>query len=276
MPTPVLVQPGSAVDLAQIDTRADGGIERSEAEAQLEAFQRELDELQELLYAADDHALLVVLQGMDTSGKDGVIRNVFGRVSPLGCSVAAFKVPTSTELAHDFLWRVHQETPPRGHITIFNRSHYEDVVVVRVKELVPEAVWRARYEPINRFEKLLVESNTIVLKFFLHISLEEQEERLHKREQDVRKAWKLAPGDWRERRRWKEYMQAYEEALTRCSTTWAPWRIVPSDRKWYRDLVIAETIVTGLRAYRDGWLAKLARVGEERKAELTALRSSSG
>lgn len=273
MPTPLVVQPGSSVNLAHVDTRADGGLERSAAKEQLEAYQRELDELQELLYAADDHALLVVLQGMDTSGKDGVIRSVFSRVSPLGCSVASFKPPTSTELAHDFLWRVHQATPPRGHITIFNRSHYEDVVVVRVKELVPEATWRARYEHINGFERLLVESNTIVLKFFLHVSPEEQEERLRKREEDMRKAWKLDPDDWRERRRWSDYMKAYEEAFARCSTEWAPWHIVPSDRKWYRDLVVAETIVGTLRTYRDAWLAKLSRMGEARKAELAAVRS---
>jgi PPK2 family polyphosphate:nucleotide phosphotransferase len=268
------VEPGSNVQLKDYDPRHNAGLNKAATEAAFPKLAQEIDELQELLYAAGTHSLLVVLQGMDTSGKDGTIRNVFGEVDPLGCQTVSFKVPTEEELAHDFLWRVHRQTPGRGQLTVFNRSHYEDVLVVRVHSLVPEAVWRKRYEQINHFEQLLVENDTILLKFFLHISKEEQEQRLLEREKDVTKAWKLAVGDWKEREHWDAYQQAYEDALAGCSTEAAPWHIVPADRKWYRNTAIATTIIEALQPYKKIWLEKLAQVGEKAKAELAAYRAS--
>ncbi len=267
------VAPGSKVDLAAIDPRSNGNLERAVAEAEFDALTTEIDDLQELLYGAGTHSLLVIMQGMDTSGKDGTVRKVFSKVSPLGSYVYSFKVPTEEELSHDFLWRVHRVTPRRGLIGIFNRSHYEDVLVVRVHGLVPEPVWRARYRMINDFEHLLASSNTIILKFFLHISREEQEERLLAREKDVEKAWKLSAGDWREREHWDDYMAAYTEALERCSTADAPWHIVPADRKWFRNYAVARTVVETLRPYAQDWLAYLGKVGEQRLAELRAYRA---
>ena len=266
------VKPGTPVDLAQIETRQAGGLTKDEGAERLKALTAELADLQELLYAAGDRALLVLLQGMDTSGKDGTVRDVFADVSPIGMQVVGFKAPTAEELAHDFLWRVHQKVPARGMIAVFNRSHYEDVLVVRVHELVPEAVWRPRYEQINNFESLLVENNTIVVKFFLHISKEEQEERLHAREEEVTKAWKLAAGDWEERAYWDDYQEAYAEALSRCSTAAAQWNIVPADQKWFRNIVVAETLVETLRPFRDEWLSDLEERGKEELAKIKALR----
>ncbi len=270
------VAPDSKVDLAAIDPRSNGNLERAVAEAEFDALTTEIDDLQELLYGAGTHSLLVIMQGMDTSGKDGTVRKVFSKVSPLGSYVYGFKVPTEEELAHDFLWRVHRVTPRRGMIGIFNRSHYEDVLVVRVHGLVPEPVWRARYRMINDFEHLLASSNTIILKFFFHISKEEQEERLLAREEDVEKAWKLSAGDWREREHWDDYMAAYTEALERCSTADAPWHIVPSDRKWFRNYAVARTVVETLRPYAQDWLAYLGKVGEQRLTELRAYRTEGG
>lgn len=265
------VEPGKKLDLAKIATRYQGDLKRQDAEEQLDALTSELSDLQEMLYAADTHSLLVVLQGMDTAGKDGTIRNVFSKIEVLGARMADFKTPSTRELAHDFLWRVHQQAPKRGEIVVFNRSHYEDVLIVRVKELVPEQVWRKRYRQINDFERLLAENNTIILKFFLHISKDEQKERLLEREQDVRKAWKLAPGDWAERHFWDDYQEAYADALRECATDYAPWYIVPADRKWYRNLVVANTIVQTLRGYADGWQAVLERMNKERLAELASV-----
>jgi len=270
------VAPGSKVDLAAIDPRSNGNLERAVAEAEFDALTTEIDDLQELLYGAGTHSLLVIMQGMDTSGKDGTVRKVFSKVSPLGSYVYSFKVPTEEELAHDFLWRVHRAIPRRGLIGIFNRSHYEDVLVVRVHGLVPEPVWRARYRMINDFEHLLASSNTIILKFFLHISKEEQEERLLAREQDVEKAWKLSAGDWREREHWDDYMAAYTEALERCSTAEAPWHIVPADRKWFRNYAVARTVVETLRPYAKDWLAYLGKVGAQRLEELRSYRAEQG
>ena len=258
----VRIPEGGPVDLAAIDTRADGGLSKSEGEARFEALAAELGDLQELLYAAGSHALLVVLQGMDTSGKDGALRNVFREMDPQGVRAVPFKAPTPLELGHDFLWRVHREVPERGMVVVFNRSHYEAVLVERVRELVPEATWRARYDHINAFERLLAENGTVVRKFYLHISQAEQEERLLERETDITKAWKLNPGDWIERRTWDRYIAAYEEALARCSTEAAPWYVVPADRKWFRNLTMAEVLVEMLRPLRDGWLATLRERGE--------------
>lgn len=261
------------VELRKIDTREDGGLKREDGERLIVPLVEELVELQELLNAAGEHAVLVVLQGRDASGKDGTIRSVFGPLNSIGCRVASFKVPTKPELAHDFLWRVHAETPARGDICVFNRSHYEDVLVARVHKLVPEAVWRKRYDHINAFEGLLADARTIVLKFCLHISREEQEARLIKREQDASKFWKLSVGDWQEREHWDAYTAAYEDAIGRCATEYAPWYVVPADRKWFRNLAIAEALVEALRPHRAGWLEKLENVGREEKRLIEAHRA---
>jgi PPK2 family polyphosphate:nucleotide phosphotransferase len=205
-----------------------------------------IDQLQDVLYAEGKRALVVVLQGRDTSGKDGTIRKVFGPLDPLGIVVTSFKAPTPIELAHDYLWRVHQAVPPKGTIGVFNRSHYEDVLVVRVHALVPEPVWRARYEQINQFERILADNGVTLLKFFLHISREEQRERLLARLEDPAKHWKFSPGDLAERDRWDEYTAAYEEAIARTSTAEAPWFVVPADKKYLRDLLVAQVVADTL------------------------------
>ena len=237
------VSPGEKIDLARRDPRHAGGVEgKEEAAERLAAAQQRLQELQERLYADNRHGLLVVLQGMDTSGKDGTIKKVMAGVNPVGTRVVSFKVPSELELDHDFLWRVHKEVPRRGEIAIWNRSHYEDVLVVRVKNLVPEEVWKARYERINEFEKMITEGGTVIVKLFLHIGKDEQKERLQERLDDPTKHWKFNPGDLEERKRWDDYVAAYEAALSRCSTKDAPWYVVPADRKWYRNVVVAEIL----------------------------------
>lgn len=203
-----------------------------------------LMELQELLYAEGKHKLLIVLQAMDTAGKDGTIRKVFGCLNPQGAHVASFKGPTSLELAHDYLWRIHRHTPGAGEIAIFNRSHYEDVLVVRVRELVPPERWERRYAQIADFERMLCEEGTTILKFFLHIDRDEQKRRLEARLEDPEKHWKFDAGDLAERKFWDGYMEAYETALVRTSTAAAPWYVIPANHKWYRNLVIGR-IVTG-------------------------------
>jgi PPK2 family polyphosphate:nucleotide phosphotransferase len=205
-----------------------------------------LDALQEALYAQGRHRLLVVLQAMDAGGKDGVIRSVFEGVNPQGVRVHCFKQPTSVELAHDFLWRVHPHVPGNGEIAIFNRSHYEDVIVARVQKLVPKAQWRARYRHIVEFERMLADEGTVIRKFFLHISGAEQRERLQERIDDPKKRWKFQAGDLHERARWGDYMAAYSDALRATSTDFAPWYVVPADRNWYRDLIVAEVLVDTL------------------------------
>ncbi len=222
------------------------------------------------------HSLLVVLQGMDTSGKDGTIRHVFSQVNPQGCEVRSFKAPTNREQAHDFLWRIHRGTPGRGIITIFNRSHYEDVLVVRVHNLVPEKVWSRRYVAINNFERLLAQNGMIILKFYLHISNEEQEKRLLARQKDKTKAWKLSAADWAERKYWGAYQEAYEDALSRCSTDEAPWYIVPANKKWSRDLLVARTLVDTLRQYKDQLLDKLVLRGEQELARIEQIQKPAG
>jgi PPK2 family polyphosphate:nucleotide phosphotransferase len=262
------------IKLADFDAEEDAGLKRQEAEKKTAGILEELGELQELLYACRSQSVLVILQGRDTSGKDGTIRNVAGPLNSQSCTVSSFKIPTEEELAHDFLWRVHGETPPAGDIKIFNRSHYEDVLVVRVHELVPEKVWRPRYEHINAFERLLADSDTIILKFYLHISKEEQKKRLLKREQDPIKSWKLSVGDWKEREYWDDYTKAYEEALNHCSTKHAPWFIVPADKKWFRNLVVAETLRDALKPFKEEWLKHLEELGQERKKEIDEYRRS--
>jgi len=262
------------IKLKDFDPGEDAGLTREEGAEKLAELCSELTRLQELLYAAGDYSALVVLQGRDTSGKDGTIKTVMGPLNSLGCSVASFKVPTERELAHDFLWRVHQNTPAKGEITIFNRSHYEDVLVARVHKLVPEKVWRGRYDHINAFEKLLADNDTVVLKFYLHISREEQEERLLEREQDRTKYWKLSVGDWKEREHWNAYTRAYEDAINQCAAPHAPWFIVPANKKWFRNLAVAEAIVAALKPFENDWLKKLDEVGRREKALIEEFRNS--
>ncbi|MBV9848045.1 MAG: polyphosphate kinase 2 family protein, partial [Armatimonadetes bacterium] len=249
------------VDLSDYDPDDTGKADKDTGKIALAELGHELDELQEWLYAAQKHSVLIVLQGLDTSGKDGTIAHVMSTINPQGCDVASFKIPTPLEQAHDFLWRVHQKAPARGMMTIFNRSHYEDVLVTRVHNLIKKDVWEARYDEINNFEKLLTGNDTIILKFFLHISKKEQEERLLAREKDDEKAWKLSPGDWEERQYWKEYQAAYAEALSHTATKHAPWYIVPANHKWFRNLAIAEAIVSTLRPYKDEWQEALKKLG---------------
>ncbi len=244
------VKPGKKVDLTDWDPGETSNFDgkKDKGEKHLQDLNEKLETLQEMLFAEHKHKILVVLQGMDTSGKDGVIRHVFEGVNPQGVRVAGFKVPTEMELDHDYLWRVHREVPGKGEIVIFNRSHYEDVLVVRVHELVPPEIWKRRYDQINAFEKMLAEEGVLIRKFFLHISKEEQKERLQARLDDPKKQWKFRIGDIKERKRWGEYRKAYEDVLERTSTDWAPWYIVPSDKKWYRNLVIGSILVETLES----------------------------
>ncbi len=213
----------------------------------LQKLNAELELLQEQLYAEGKRRLLIVLQAMDTGGKDGAIRAVFEGVNPQGVKVASFKTPTPVELAHDYLWRVHQQTPGKGEIVIFNRSQYEDVLVVRVHNLAPEEVWSKRYQHIREFERLLADEGTTILKFYLHIDLEEQAERFLARVEDPTKQWKFNPGDLDERARWDDYMKAYEDMLNQTSTAWAPWYIIPSNKKWYRNWLISKIVIKTLK-----------------------------
>ncbi len=268
------VEEGSKVNLQDYDpSYTDKDTDHDDADDELAGLSKELSDLQELLAAAQQNSLLIVLQGMDTSGKDGTIRHVFSSVNPQGCYVHSFKEPTPEELAHDFLWRVHKVTPGKGIMGIFNRSHYEDVLVARVHNLVPEKVWKQRYAEINHFEELLANSKTIILKFFLHISYDEQTQRLQAREQDKDKAWKLSAADWSERKYWHDYQQAYEDALSRCSTSAAPWYIVPSNHKWFRNLAVAHTLVHTMRKYEDDWKAELEERGKEELAEIKKIQA---
>jgi PPK2 family polyphosphate:nucleotide phosphotransferase len=247
MKQPMQIPSGEKIRLKDFDPDDTGKSEdKDEAKAETEKNIERLAELQEVLYAEGKHALLIILQAMDAAGKDGTIKQVMSGVNPQGCFVTSFKAPTPLELAHDFLWRVHPHAPPRGYIGIFNRSHYEDVLIVRVHNLVPEKVWRGRYDHINNFEKLLADHGVTILKFFLHISKDEQKERLEKRLEDKSKNWKFNPGDLKERDLWDEYMEAYEDAINKCNTPWAPWHVVPANKKWYRNLVISERIVEAL------------------------------
>ncbi len=242
------VKPGSKVDLAKMDADSTAGFKgnREDAEERLLELNDRLEALQEALWAEQRRGVLVVLQGMDTSGKDGTIRHVFEGVNPLGVRVAAFKAPTAEELGHDFLWRVHPKVPGRGEMVIFNRSHYEDVLAARVRKFVPPEVWKPRYGQINDFERLLTEAGTVVLKFFLYIGKEEQKKRLQDRLDDPTKQWKFRRGDLDDRLLWDAYLKAYEDALARTSHKHAPWYVVPSNKKWFRNLVVATVLVKAL------------------------------
>ena len=238
----LLVAPGDQVRLAKVDPGETLGHAKDDAAPVIQAGLDRLTALQERIWAEGKHAVLIVLQGIDTAGKDGAISHVMSAFNPEGCTVTGFKVPTPDELAHDYLWRVHRVAPARGTIGIFNRSHYEDVLVVRVHDLVPSAVWRKRYAEIEAFEQLLADNGTTIMKFFLHISPEEQRRRLQARVDDPTKNWKFRTGDLAERKLWPQYQAAYEDALSRCSTKAAPWYIIPADHKWFRDLAVAEIV----------------------------------
>lgn len=237
------VRPGRKVSLKDWAPDDDGGLKRDEAEKRFAELTERLDKLQERLYAEGRRSVLVVLQAMDAAGKDSTIRRVFGPLNPQGVALANFKAPNNHELAHDFLWRVHQRTPPRGYLGLFNRSHYEDVLVVRVKKLAPEEVWKRRYEHIRHFESLLHDEGTRVVKFYLHISKAYQKQRLERRLQKPDKHWKFDPNDLKERARWSDYMRAFEDAIGKTSTRDAPWYVIPSQKRWYRNLLIAQVMV---------------------------------
>jgi PPK2 family polyphosphate:nucleotide phosphotransferase len=243
------VAPGMAIKLQEVDPEQSEFYQsKEEVEDALKAQRERLADLQERLYAEHRKSVLIVLQAMDTGGKDGTIRGVFDGVNPQGCQVWSFKVPSEEELAHDYLWRHHIKTPPRGMIAIFNRSHYENVLVVRVHNLVPEDVWSRRYSQINDWERMLCENGTVILKFFLHISKDEQKDRLQSRLDNADKRWKFAVGDLPERALWDQYMAAYEDAISKCSTPYAPWYVIPANKKWYRNLVVARTIADTIDA----------------------------
>jgi PPK2 family polyphosphate:nucleotide phosphotransferase len=238
------VAPGSKVKLKDIDPGFKDHHEgHKEAVAEIEQYQKKLRNLQELFYADGRSSLLICLQGMDTGGKDGTINHILGAMNPQGCRVVGFRQPSVEELEYDFLWRIHRAVPPKGQVTIFNRSHYEDVLIVRVHTLVPQAVWSSRYDQINSFEKELVESNTHILKFYLHISKQEQLSRFKDRLDDRARQWKISEADYKERLYWDDYTAAYEDVLSRCSTERAPWFVIPSDHKWFRNLAVARIVV---------------------------------
>lgn len=241
------VHPGKKVKLGKYDPEDTLGWEKDDATKEaLDKTLKKIDNLQYLLYAGRKHALLVVLQAMDTGGKDGTIRHVMAGVNPQGCRVVSFKIPSAEEREHDFLWRIHTAMPALGEIGIFNRSHYEDVLVVRVHELVPKDVWRQRYEQINEFEAYLTANGVKILKFYLHISKDEQKKRMEDRIQDKEKRWKISEADFKERQYWDEYTDAYQDTLTKCSTKDAPWFIIPSNKKWFRNLAVSHIIAETL------------------------------
>jgi len=259
--------------LRDIDPNPPKGIDKETAKAMTEPLGERLEQLLDLLFFAGERSLLIVLQGMDAAGKDGTIRHILRFSHAQSVRVASFKVPTAEELAHDFLWRIHRQTPGLGETVIFNRSHYEDVGVVRVKALAPEPVWRKRYETINAFEEGLAEGRTTILKFFLHIDKDEQEERLRDRELEPRNAWKLSVGDWKEREHWDDYQEAYSDAIGKCAAPHAPWMVIPANKKWYRDLVVTQAIVDALEPLAQSWNASLEAVGERARAELAEYRT---
>jgi PPK2 family polyphosphate:nucleotide phosphotransferase len=243
------VEPGTRMRLAEVDPdESEHYGRKKDVNEELRRHRDRISDLQARLYGEQRRSLLIVLQAMDTGGKDGTIKGVFQGVNPQGCQVWSFKAPSNEEAAHDFLWRYHQKAPSKGMIHIFNRSHYEDVLIVRVKDLVPESVWRPRYEAINQFEYALTSDGVTVLKFFLHISRDEQKRRLESRLADPDKRWKFSSSDLKERAYWDDYQAAFEDAVNECSTSYAPWYVVPANKKWYRNLVVARTIADTLEA----------------------------
>jgi PPK2 family polyphosphate:nucleotide phosphotransferase len=251
--TTLRVKPGSRVNLSKLDADATHGWKKSDAVTHQAKIDEQLANLQDRLWAEGRSAVLVVLQGIDASGKDGTIRHVMTAFNPQGCDVASFKVPTAEEAAHDFLWRIHRRTPGKGYITIFNRSHYEQVLVVRVHSLEPRAVWKKHYDQIREFERLLTENGTTIVKFFLHIDKDEQRQRFQDRYDDPKKRWKFSLGDLEERKHWSEYIAAYQDALSKTSTDDAPWYVIPANHNWMRNLavgqILADTIADLQPAY---------------------------
>lgn len=238
-----MVEPGSKVDLGKIDPAFDGHkLDRKQAEAETGKDRQRLAALQYLMYAEDKHSLLIVLQALDAGGKDGTVNHVLSAMNPQGCAVTGFKQPTLQELAHDFLWRVHPHAPGRGRVAVFNRSHYEDVLIVRVHNLAPKSVWSKRYDLINDFEATIASNGTKILKFFLHISKEEQLERFKQRIDDPARNWKISESDYSERELWDDYTTAFEDALSKCSTKHAPWFVIPANHKWFRNLAVARIV----------------------------------
>jgi PPK2 family polyphosphate:nucleotide phosphotransferase len=261
------------IHLDKVDPADTQGIDKEEGLRRIEKLGGELSELENLLTYAGTHALLVVLQGRDASGKDGAIRKILEFTNVQQAYVHPFKVPTEEERAHDFLWRAHAAVPRRGYMALFNRSYYEDVLAARVHKLVPESIWKGRYAHINAFESLLLDADVVLLKFYLHVSPDEQYQRLRAREKDPRTAWKLNPGDWRELPLWDDFTEAYEDALHRCATRAAPWHLVPADKKWFRNLVVLDRIVRSLRPYRKPWLDALKQMGKSAMKEIRELRA---
>ena len=260
------------VRLDDISADPPSDVTREKAEKRFQGLGDELFDLQDMMWGAKLHSVLVVLQGRDAAGKDGTVKQVVGFLNPRGVQVVSFGVPTPEEREHDFLWRVHRHAPRLGEFSIFNRSHYEDVLVVRVHDLLPKKRWKERYDHIVDFEALLAEHGTIVLKYFLHITKKEQKERLIEREQQPETAWKLNADDWREREYWDEYTEAYEDAISKTSCKDAPWTVVPANAKWYRNLVVAESIAAALRPHREEWFDKLKAIGKEKREALRAYR----
>jgi len=244
----LMVKPGKKLKLADRDPDDSHGFTKEQADRQLIKHQAKLDQLQDLLYAGKQHALLIVLQALDAGGKDGTIRHVMSGANPQNCDVTSFKAPTAEELGHDFLWRVHKAVPIKGTIGIFNRSHYEDVLIARVHKLVPKSVWSKRYAHINDFERMLADSGVKILKFFLHISKDEQKRRFEERLSDPNKNWKSTPADFEERKLWDKYTAAFEAALSKCNAEWAPWYVIPADKKWFRNLAVSQIIVEALES----------------------------
>ncbi|MCB9495823.1 MAG: polyphosphate kinase 2 family protein [Fibrobacteria bacterium] len=244
----ILCSPGKKVRLDRLPTDAEGGGEaKAEAVERTESIRPQLRSLQERLYAEGKRGLIVVFQAMDTGGKDGAVRGLFTGLDPAGVQVTGFKGPTSAELAHDYLWRIHAMVPPRGMIGVWNRSHYEDVLAVRVRKLVPDEVWRRRFEHINAFEKMLVDEGMVLVKYFLHISHDTQRKRLEERLADPSKHWKFDPADLEDRLHWDAYQSAYQDVLEKCSTPWAPWKVIPADRKWARNFALMNDLVEVLQ-----------------------------
>ncbi|MBI1375169.1 MAG: polyphosphate kinase 2 family protein [Phycisphaera sp.] len=243
---PYRIKPGQPVQLSDFATDTDGGMTRVEARAKLRKLHKRLFKLQELLYASASHGLLVVFQAMDTGGKDSTVRRVFGPLDPQGLIVTPFKAPTAREYSHDFLWRVHMHVPAKGHIAVFNRSHYEDVLIAKIRQFAPLDIVEKRFDHINNFERLLTDEGCVIVKFYLHISKEYQKKRLERRLTRPDKAWKFEPADLPERSKWDEYRVVYEDSLTRCNTDFAPWYIVPGERRWFRDVLVAQVLVDTL------------------------------
>jgi PPK2 family polyphosphate:nucleotide phosphotransferase len=270
----VFTHRGEKVRLDEISTEPPRRISKEQALKRFDALGAELFALQDALWGAKINSVVLVLQGRDSAGKDGAIKHVAGCLNPRGVSVVSFGVPTAEEREHDFLGRVHRHAPRLGEFAIFNRSHYEDVLVVRVHGLAPRKLWQERYGHIADFEELLAEHGTIVLKYFLHISKKEQKKRLLEREQAAQTAWKLNANDWKERDHWDEYTQAYDDAISKTAAPHAPWIVVPADAKWYRNLVVAESLVEALRGHRKAWNRTLDEMGRKRRTELAAWRST--